>query len=51
MLIVSKYQIVSGKNKRIINMLSAEIAKWVLTTIFQQMTFWNSFLFFLKKLD
>ena len=35
----------SGKNKRIINMLSAEIAQRVLTINFQQMTFWNSLIF------
>ena len=30
-------------------MLSAEIAKWVLTISFQQMSFWKNFLFFSQE--
>ena len=51
MQIVSKCSIVFWKNKRIINMLSAETAQRVLTINFQQMTFWNSFRIFSQEAE
>ena len=41
----------SGKNKRTVNMLSAEIAHRVLNINFQKIKFWNNFLIFPRKLD